>query len=84
MQIQDTVRNLNENVAFEIVMYALFLKFVRNIRVAGRNGFSFPDEKKVGEKKELSQPGRVEKGVLCPFNRNNAGLVLTPYEQHCL
>lgn len=42
MQIQDTVRNLNENVAFEVVIYALFFKLVRNSRVAERNGvFSF-------------------------------------------
>lgn len=37
MQFQDTVRNINENVAFE-VMYALFFKPVRNSRAVGRNG----------------------------------------------
>lgn len=44
MQIQDTVRNLNENVAFQVVMYALFFKIVRNSKGAGRNGlFSLLD-----------------------------------------
>jgi len=39
MQIQDTLKNLNEDdVAFNVVMYILFFKFIRNSRVMGRNG----------------------------------------------
>lgn len=35
--VQDTARNLNENVAFQVVMCALFFKLVRNSRGVGRN-----------------------------------------------